>query len=218
MRANTLRSACQRRGERLRRDRRRRPRGSFRQAGADGQRPRLDGGNMDGVKKDNESRLRVPSFGRRDLVKLGAGAVWTALSAPALLAQRGGGGRRAERPEGFNLATGVGYKNDANRISGNGPMDHTSQVLVSYVNSFSESNLTEPVTTGVNKLMLDCMVALIGSFGSEVGQITSRLAKMYPPGELKSTVAGYGITTVPEAAAFANSFMVRNADYNDGDG
>jgi 2-methylcitrate dehydratase len=172
---------------------------------------------MDGMKKDNDSRLRVPPLGRRDLVKLGAGAVWTALSAPALLAQRGGS-RRVERPDGFNLATGVGYKNDANRVSGNGPMDHTSQVLVSYVNSFSESNLTEPVTAGANKLMLDCMVALIGSFGSEVGQITSRLAKMYPPGELKSTVAGYNITTVPEAAAFANAFMVRQADYNDGDG
>jgi 2-methylcitrate dehydratase len=172
----------------------------------------------DGMKKDKEGRLGMPPLGRRDLVKLGAGAVWTALSAPGMLAQRQGGGQRVERPEGFNLATGIGYKNDANRVSGNGPMDHTSQRLVSYVNSFSESNLTESATAGVNKLMLDCMVALIGSFGSEVGQITSRLARLYPAGELKSTVAGYGITTVPEAAAFANSFMVRNADYNDGDG
>src|SRR5215510_11576325 len=116
---------------------------------------------MDRMKKDRESRLRVPPLGRRDLVKLGAGAAWMALSAPALLAQRQEGSRRPERPDGFNLATGVGYKNDANRVSGNGPMDHTSQVLVSYANSFSESNLTEPVTAGVNKLMLDCMVALI---------------------------------------------------------
>jgi 2-methylcitrate dehydratase len=174
--------------------------------------------DMDGAKKDDESRSKVFPLGRRDLVKLGAGAVWTALSAPGLLAQRQGGDRRPERPAGFNLATGVGYKNDANRTSGNGPMDHTSQVIVSWVNSFSEANMTAPVTAGANKLMLDCMVALIGSFGSEVGQITSRLAKLYPPGELKSTVAGYNITTVPEAAAFANAFMVRQADYNDGDG
>src|SRR5262249_11396162 len=160
--------------QRPRRNRRNRQCGSFREAGAQ------SGGDMDGMKKDSESRSGVPALGRRDFAKLGAGAGWAALGAPALLAQRGGG-LRAGPAEGFNLATGIGYKNDANRVSGNGPMDHTSQVLVSYVNSFSESNLTEPVTAGVSKLMLDCMVALIGSFGSEVGQITSRLAKMYPP-------------------------------------
>jgi 2-methylcitrate dehydratase len=179
----------------------------------------------DDVKKNDDVRPRVPALGRRDLMKLGAGVVLTTLNAPNALAQnqeqgrgRGRGSQPAERPEGFNLATRVGYKNEANRVSGNGPMDHTSRQLASYVNSFSESQLTEPVVVGLNKLMLDCTVALIGSFGSEVGQITARLARLYPAGDLKSTVAGYGITTVPEAAAFANSFMVRNADYNDGDG
>jgi 2-methylcitrate dehydratase len=167
--------------------------------------------------KKKDLGLPLPPLNRRGLMKLGAGVVLTSLTAPKMLAQRGGR-PRSERPEGYNLATGTGYKNDANRVSGNGPMDGTSKKLTSYVHSFSESQLTDSVTAGVNKLMLDCMVALIGSFTSEVGQITARLAKLYPAGELKSSIAGYGITTVPEAAAFANSFMVRNADYNDGDG
>jgi 2-methylcitrate dehydratase len=170
----------------------------------------------DTVKKRETERLT--SLGRRDLVKLGFGAALGSLSAPALFAQGRGGGRRAAAPEGVpRISTHAGFKYTANRVNGNGPMDAISQQIASYTASFSEAQLTEPVVAGLNKLMIDCMVALIGSFGCEIGQICARLAKLSGPTELKSTVANWGITTEPVAAAFANCFLVRQADYNDGD-
>src|SRR5262249_8443679 len=42
-----------------------------------------------------------------------------------------------------------------------------------------------------------------------------RAARMSPAGPLKCTVFGYGITSTPELAAFANSCMVRLVDFND---
>src|SRR5262249_28982377 len=96
-------------------------------------------------------------------------------------------------------------------------MDSLSRQIAAYTVSFSQKELTPSVIAGLNKLMVDCLVAWIGSFGSEVGQICARLAKLAPAGELKSTVAGYGLTAEPVAAAFANCCMVRQADYNDGD-
>jgi 2-methylcitrate dehydratase len=151
-------------------------------------------------------------------MKIGAGVVMTSLHAPQASAQEGGAGRpRPARPVGVRLRQGAGFKYTANRLSGNGPMDETSRQIVSFVKSFSESQLTEASIAGLNKLLVDTTCALVSGFHSEPGRICARLARLYPAGELKSTIAGYGITTVPEMAAYANCFMVRDADYNDGD-
>jgi 2-methylcitrate dehydratase len=157
-----------------------------------------------------------PALGRRDLMKLGAGVAMTAMNAPALFAQAP---RRAtNRPGDYPLvSTHAGYKYTANRVAGNGPMDAISEQIATFTTSFNEKMLTPAAVTGLNKIVVDCMVALIGSFGSEIGQICARLAKLSPAGELKATVSGYGIVAEPVAAAFANCFLVRQADYNDGD-
>ena len=171
------------------------------------------------TKIDNADSRPASVIDRRDLMRLGASVVLTSLSAPTLLAQeREEGGRRAVRPEGVPaIITGPGFKYTANRISGNGPMDALSRQIAAYTVSFSQKELTPPVIAGLNKLMVDCLVAWIGSFGSEIGQLSARLAKLSPAGELKSTVAGYGVTAEPVAAAFANCYLVRQADYDDGD-
>src|SRR5260370_5404572 len=92
---------------------------------------------------DDHARTAGPMYGRRDLMKLGAGVVATALGAPALGAQRGDAGRGSadapNRPAGVRPHTEVGWINDANRASGNGPMDETTRQIVKYVSGFSES-------------------------------------------------------------------------------
>ena len=88
------------------------------------------------MKKDNNARPQLPALGRRDLMKIGAGVVMTSLNAPRASAQ-GEPARPAraavERPVGVKTVTGAGYKNDANRVGGNGPMDGTSRKLASFV-------------------------------------------------------------------------------------
>ena len=161
-------------------------------------------------------KKKTTKINRRDVMKLGFGAA---------LAQRGGqAGRRSvfnpevwnneERYAGVKMETGPGWKNDANRASGNGPMDTTTRIIVDYVKSFSETNLTEKVVAAFGNTMIDTIASMISGFESEPVRICARLART-TRSDLKSTVFGYGITTTPELAAYANSSMIRHTDFND---
>src|SRR6478735_1535509 len=89
---------------------------------------------------------------RRDMIKLGAGVVTSALATSHVSAQRGGGGfgpAQTTLPPGSmpdsneqRPTTGPGYKNDYNRLAGNGPMDDTTRKIVKYVREFKESDIT----------------------------------------------------------------------------
>lgn len=159
-------------------------------------------------------RSRVAPLGRRDLMKLGAGAVMTALTAPRASAQTPAPG--SPRPPGeLRPHTGPYYKNEYGRAGNNGPMDDTTRKIVSWVHSFSEANLTEPLVRALNRTMVDSMAALIAGFDMDSVRIAARMAQQASPNGLKSTVFGYGVTTTPELAAFANSAMVRHSDFND---
>lgn len=167
----------------------------------------------DDQKRDDNVRPGLPFLGRRDLLKIGVGAgvsMTGMLNARASAQEQGSPPRsQAALPE-----TATGWKNDANRASGNGPMDDTSRQIVKYVSSFSESNLTDPLVEAVGYTMLDSMACLIAGFESEPARICARMARS-TQSDLKSTVLGYGITTSPEMATFANTCMLRYSDFND---
>ena len=63
--------------------------------------------------------------------------------------------------------------------------------------------------------MLDAMAALVAGFENDPVRRCVRLARQVQPVDLKCTVLGYGISSSPELAAFANSAMVRHCDFND---
>ena len=173
------------------------------------------------------------ALGRRRLMTLGTSAAAGALAArfvniPEASAQNGqrgvqAGQRSIFRPEagtdesryaGVKMETGPGWKNNSNRASGNGPMDDASRIIVEYVSSFSASNLTDRIVTAFGNTMIDSIASLISGFESDPARICARLARM-TRSDLKSTVLGYGITTTPELAAYANSSMIRHTDFND---
>jgi hypothetical protein len=80
---------------------------------------------------DDIVRPRVSALGRRDLMKLGAGVVVTALNAPRVAAQ--------STPSGpLPVRTRAGYVYNANRESHNGPMDDTSRKIVNRVCAYKE--------------------------------------------------------------------------------
>jgi 2-methylcitrate dehydratase len=183
-------------------------------------------GDMDQRNKD-DAHQRVPAtLGRRDLMKLGAGVVATALTGQRALAQRGRGGEGVPQapvpppgspppPGEWRPHTGAGYKNEANRLGGNGPMDDTTRKIVQYVHGFKESDMTPPVVKAVNRTMVDSMAATFAGFEEEAVRVAARTARLYPAGSEKCTVFGYGISTTPEHASFVNSAMVRLVDFND---
>ncbi|MGH9642348.1 MAG: MmgE/PrpD family protein, partial [Terriglobales bacterium] len=90
----------------------------------------------------------------------------------------------------------------------------TSRQIVEYVNSFSEAHLTDELVNAFGNTMIDTIASLISGFESEPARICARLART-TQSDLKSTVMGYGITTSPELAAYANSSMIRHTDFND---
>jgi 2-methylcitrate dehydratase len=143
---------------------------------------------------------------RRDLMKLGLGAAVAALSVEPGQAQR------SDQPA--PVFTKTGWKNDAGRASGNGPIDQTTRRVVQYVTSFSESNLNDSLLESLNLTMVDSLASLIAGFESEPARICARMARTIRS-DLKCTMLGYGITTSPEMAAFGNGCMLRHADYND---
>jgi len=164
---------------------------------------------------------RSPS--RRDLFKIGAGAVLTAAAVDRAASQDGGArAPRAAPPPGsprpaseLRPHTGPGYRNDYHRLGDNGPMDDTTRKIVTFVREFSSARLTPPIVAAVNRTMVGTMAALVSGFEAEPSRIGAKLATLSPPGALRSTVLGYGIATTPELAAFANGCLIRYTDFND---
>jgi 2-methylcitrate dehydratase len=154
---------------------------------------------------------------RRELIKLGAGAAASVLAGTASLSaqekERAPASSEASQAA-FDTWSQAGWKNDANRAFGNGPIDDTTRQIVTYVNSFSASQLTEPVLQALGRTMVDSVAALVSGFECEPARISARLAKSIQS-DLKCTVLGYGITTSPEMATFANGAMLRHTDFND---
>ena len=156
--------------------------------------------------KDDKLRQATTKRGRRDLIKMGVGAAVTALNARKALAQG--------LAPGPAVLTRTGWKNTARRSSGNGPMDNTTRQIVEYVTSFSEANLNPAVIDALGNTMVDSIASLIAGFESEPARISARMSRTIQS-SLKCTVLGYGVTTSPEMAAFANGCMLRHADFND---
>ena len=94
-------------------------------------------------------------------------------------------------------------------------MDDTTRKIVTFVREFSDSNLTPSAVAAINRTMVDSMGALVSGFEGAACRVAAKLARLSPPGELKCTVLGYGISTTPELAAFANGCLIRNTDFND---
>jgi 2-methylcitrate dehydratase len=161
------------------------------------------------------------ALGRRDIMKLGAGAVATALIGRRVSAQGEGAPPQnpvvGEPPPAgeWRPHTGAGYQNNANRLGGNGPMDETTRKIVKFVSEYKESDMTPSVIEAVNRTMVDTMAAAMSGFEEEAVRVAARVARLYPAGPQKCTVLGYGITTTPELASFVNSCMVRLVDFND---
>src|ERR1700719_2620235 len=122
---------------------------------------RRDDMKGDDMKKREESQLLSSAVGRRDLMKLGAGVVASTLAGKALSHAAETPAKpvpAAPRPRPDNgnpdydwrkVTAGPGYKNDANRLQGNGPMDNTTRQLVEYTQKFSESELKSELVPGI---------------------------------------------------------------------
>jgi 2-methylcitrate dehydratase len=173
-------------------------------------------------KNDVTNDARIQSMGskvsRRDLMKLSAGAALATLSGNAIAAQqqdtRTAGNAAVDSSLESSVRATTGWKNNANRLNGNGPMDETSRYIVNYVRSFSEAQLTDSILNSMSSWVIDTLAAWISGFETEQARIGCRLGRMTQC-SMKSTILGYGIVTAPQIAAMTNAVMTRHKDFND---
>ncbi len=162
---------------------------------------------------------------RRDLMKLGAGAVGMAAlaAAPKAAGGQARGGQDAppapgsmRKPGEIAPFTMAGYKNDYGRLNGNGPMDDTTAKIVKWVHGFKETDVTPAAKKQFDRTMIDSLAALVAGFEEEAPRLSAKVASMArSTNSEKCTVLGYGIETTPELATFVNGALLREVDFND---
>jgi len=93
-------------------------------------------------------------------------------------------------------------------------MDRTTETLARYVTSLRYGDLSPSAVKEAKRHVIDSLGCAIGGYGSEPAIIARRVAPAVGGGPA-ARVLGEGRLTTPEAAAFANSVMIRFLDAND---
>src|SRR5881296_942570 len=94
------------------------------------------------------------------------------------------------------------------------PMDKTTDTLARYVTSLRYQDLSPRAVREAKRHLIDSLGCAMGGHGSEPAVIARRLAPEWN-GASSARLLGVGRPTTPEAAAFANSVMIRFLDAND---
>jgi len=93
-------------------------------------------------------------------------------------------------------------------------MDTTTEVLARYVSSLRYEDLSPGAIHEAKRHLIDSFGCAMGGYRSEPAEIARRVAPAWN-GAPSARILGEGRTTTPEAAAFANSVMIRFLDAND---
>jgi 2-methylcitrate dehydratase len=93
-------------------------------------------------------------------------------------------------------------------------MDRTTETLARYATTLRYGDLGASAVQAAKRRLIDSLGCAIGGHGSEPAAIALRLAPVWS-GVPSARLLGDGRATTPEAAAFANSVMIRFLDAND---
>jgi 2-methylcitrate dehydratase len=93
-------------------------------------------------------------------------------------------------------------------------MDRTTETLARYATALRYGDLGASPVQAAKRRLIDALGCAIGGHGSEPAAIARRLAPAWS-GVPSARLLGDGRATTPEAAAFANSVMIRFLDAND---
>src|SRR5213593_1196043 len=93
-------------------------------------------------------------------------------------------------------------------------MDQTTQTLSRYATSLRYADLSPRTIQEAKRHLIDSLGCAMGGYGSEPAAIARRVSPAWSGGP-SARLLGDGRPTMPEAAAFANSVMIRFLDAND---
>ena len=93
-------------------------------------------------------------------------------------------------------------------------MDTTTEALSRYVTALRYEDLSPRAVHAAKRHLIDALGCAMGGYASQPATIARRVAPAWS-GAPSARLLGEGRPTTPEAAAFANSVMVRFLDAND---
>jgi 2-methylcitrate dehydratase len=93
-------------------------------------------------------------------------------------------------------------------------MDRTTETLARYVTSIRYADLGPRTIQEAKRHLIDSLGCALGALESEPARVARRVAPAWN-GVPSARILGEGRSTTPEAAAFANSVMIRFLDAND---
>ncbi len=94
-------------------------------------------------------------------------------------------------------------------------MDNLTRLIANYASSLSFEELPEEVVHAATQRAVDSLACAIGAYRCEPAQIGLRLARGAAPHRYPGRILGFGERSTAEAAAFVNTAMIRNLDFND---
>jgi 2-methylcitrate dehydratase len=94
-------------------------------------------------------------------------------------------------------------------------MDSITRVIAEFASSFTFSDLDDRAVHAATQRLIDALGCALGAYDCEPAQIGRRLAAGETPGRYAGRVLCFGDRLPAEAAAFINSAMIRNLDFND---
>ena len=94
-------------------------------------------------------------------------------------------------------------------------MDKITHEIAEYSSASTFSDLTDESVHAATQRLVDSLACAIGAFDCEPAQIGRRLAAGQVAGKYSGRVLCFGDQLPAEAAAFINSTMIRNFDFND---
>src|SRR5262249_34034653 len=94
-------------------------------------------------------------------------------------------------------------------------MDSITSGIAKFASSLTFVDLTDEAVHSATQRLIDSLGCALGAYNCEPAQIGRRLAKVQNPGKFAGHVFCFGDRLPAEAAAFINSAMIRNLDFND---
>ena len=94
-------------------------------------------------------------------------------------------------------------------------MDSITRAIAEFASSFRFADLNDTVVHAATQRLIDSLGCALGAHDCEPAQIGRKLAAGETPGRYAGRVLCFGDRLPAEGAAFINSAMIRNLDFND---
>lgn len=94
-------------------------------------------------------------------------------------------------------------------------MDAMTRQIADFAARLRYDDLPETVVHAAERFMVDSLACAVAAYDCEPARIGRRLARGAVPERYPGRVLGFGERTTAEAAAFVNTCMIRNLDWND---